>query len=128
LKKNSSKKISLFVCFVPLDRSTIIFGTVRAKNNQLTWSLAGTNLALIIVNQQNQEEVHQIRLGIKQNSFPFNFTTEKINEIKSDGIYHLSLLIFGYPHRLLWEAAYVEIQIKVNIVNYIIFVVMDVCK
>jgi len=72
--------------------------------------------------------VHQIRLDIRQNSFPFNFTTQRIHEIKSDGMYHLLLLIFGNPHRLLWEAAYFEVQIKINIVNYIIFVVTDVCK
>ncbi len=122
------RKLIYFVYFIAVGRSTIIFGTVRAKSNQLTWPLVGTNLALIIVNRENQEEVHQIRLDIRHNSFPFNFTTERIHEIKNDGMYHLLLLIFGNPHRLLWEAAFFEVQIKINIVNYIIFLVTDVCK
>jgi hypothetical protein len=71
------------MCFGNLGSSTVINGDVIAEDNELTWPLARTNLALILENQEDQEEVHQLRLNISQNSFPFTFKTSPINPIKN---------------------------------------------
>jgi len=106
---------------------TTIKGTVYAKNTQLKLSLAGTNLALILKNRDRQEEVYQLRLTIQHGTFPFTFTFDKLDKIQT-GIYLLSLLIFGYPHRLLWECTFFQQELIVNEINIIIFWVTDVCE
>lgn len=54
--------------------------------------------------------------------------TERISRIERNGLYLVLLLIFGYPHSLLWECASFEQFIQINIVNNITFDVNDVCK
>ena len=106
----------------------ISLGIVTAKNNQLTWSLARANLALILKHDENREEVHQLRLTIHQASFPLTFNFSLTNKIEHDAYYLISLLIFGFPHHLLWECASFRQHLKVNKMNHINFTVMDVCE
>jgi hypothetical protein len=115
-------------CFDNLGTSTTIHGTVRSHNNLSTWPLKNTNLVLIIKFDKNEEKVHQLRLNITQASFPFTFIFKNIDEIKTSGHHLLSLLIFGYPHLLLWETVFFQQHLQVNQINNITFEVHDVCK
>jgi len=67
-------------------------------------------------------------MKINQTSFPFNFNLTNIKEIKTTGIYLLTLLIFGYTHRLLWEGSLFRYHLTVNQINSVTFIVKDVCK
>lgn len=100
---------------------------MQSKNNQLTWSLGGTNLVLIVRNAKKQE-MHQLRLTIDQASFPFTFKVPLTREVGEDAHYLMTLLVFGFPHRLLWECILFQQHIEVHQVNNINFTVMDVCK
>ena len=100
---------------------------MQSTNNQLTWSLDGTNLILIVSNAKHQE-MHQLRLSIDQASFPFTFKVPLGREIQEDAYYLMALLVFGFPHRLLWECVLFQQYIRVHQVNDINFTVMDVCK
>lgn len=100
---------------------------MQSTNNQLTWSLEGTNLVLIVRNAKNQE-MHQLRLSINQASFPFTFKVPLTREIQEDAYYLMSLFVFGFPHRFLWECVLFQQFIKVHQVNNINFTVVDVCK
>ncbi len=86
------------------------------------------NLALILKNSENQEQVLQLRLELPPKPFPFTFLFQNINEIQINGLYLLSLLIFGFPHQLIWECALVNQKLIAGQVNYILFDVHYVGK
>jgi len=67
-------------------------------------------------------------LKINQTSFPFNFNLTNIKEIKTTGIYLLTLLIFDYTHRLLWESNLFRQNLTADYINSVTFIVKDVCK
>jgi hypothetical protein len=69
-----------------------------------------------------------LKLKINQASFPFYFNLTNIKEIKKTGIYLLTLLIFSYTHRLLWEGSLIRYHLIVNQINSVTFIVKDVCK
>jgi hypothetical protein len=101
---------------------------VISYHNESTWSLQDANLALIIKQDGNHDETHNLRLNIKQSSFPIYFTMENVVGIKHDGNHLLILLIFGKSQRLLWEGTLFRQHLKVNQMNTIHFMVHDVCK
>jgi len=72
--------------------------------------------------------VHHLKLNVHQTSFPIKFNIVNINEIKRTGDHLLSLLIFGYPHHLLWEGTLFRQHLIVNQPNSITFIVKDVCE
>ena len=114
-------------CFTDVNKSTNIIGRVQAKYSQPTWSLEGSTLAVILKNEKNQE-MHQLRLSIDQVSFPLTFKISLTDKIQDDAFFLVSLLIFGLSHRLLWECVSFPQQIMVHQVNNINFTVMDVCE
>jgi len=85
-------------------------------------------LVLIIKNDKNHSDVHNLRLNLNQSSFPIHFIMRNLVEIKRTGNYLLSLLIFGYPHKLLWEGVLLRQVLNVGTTNTIRFTVQDVCK
>ena len=99
-----------------------------AAKNESTRLLKGGNMFLVIQNDGNQNEMHHLQFKIGRSSFPINFTASKINEIKSTGFYLLSLLVFGNPHRLLWEKTLFRQHLVADQTNSITFIVNDVCK
>ena len=90
--------------------------------------LANTNLVLIIKNDANHSDVHHLQLKHDQNAFPIRFNLTNVNEIGVSGNHLLTLLIFGYTHRLLWEGALFRKCLSVNQLNRIVFHVEDVCE
>lgn len=74
-----------------------------------------------------EEEMHQFRLDLYQSYFPFTFITEHLHKINKTDNYLLVLLIFGYPHYLLWESV-VTAQLIINQTNNVTFDMKDVCK
>jgi hypothetical protein len=99
------------------------------EKNQSTQSLINNNLVLIIRTDVNDDDdIHHLQIKLEQNSFPIQFTFTNIKQIKTNGIYFLRLLIFGFTHRLLWEGILFQQYLFVNHVNNITFIVRDVCK
>jgi hypothetical protein len=107
---------------------TSINGVVLSDKNQSTPSLENDNLILIIKNDENHDDIHHLTLKIDQTSFPIRFNMTNIKEIKKTGIHVLTLLIFGFTHRLLWEGVLLRENLVVNQANYVTFIVKDVCK
>jgi hypothetical protein len=107
---------------------TAINGIVVPEKNVFTRSLQNNNLFLIIKNDENHDVVHHIKLSVNEISFPIRFNVTNIKEITSNGSYLMTLLIFGYIHRLLWEGALFRQNLVLNHVNSITFIVRDVCK
>lgn len=81
----------------------------------------------MIKNDRSHNDVFNLQVRIVQDSFPFPFNLTNIREIQATGDYLLTLLIFGYPHRLLWEGALFRQNLAVNHSNQINFVLNDVC-
>jgi hypothetical protein len=96
--------------------------------NESTWPLQNSVLLIIIKNDSNHTDVHHLRLNISQPSFPIRFTMNNLIQISRNGNYLLSLLIFGYPHRLLWEGVLFRQPLRAYQKNSITFTVKDVCK
>jgi hypothetical protein len=111
-----------------LGEDTEINGTVISYHNESTSPLQNANLVLIIKQEKNHDDIHHLQLNMDQSSFPIHFSMKNLAEIKHNGNYLLTLLIFGKPHRLLWESALVQQYLKVNQINLITFIVHDVCK
>ena len=84
---------------------TSINGSVYSRENQQTWSLENSTLVLIIKHDMNHTDIHHIKLNVNQSTFPIHFRINNLHQIKSEDDYLLTLLIFGYPHRLLWESS-----------------------
>ncbi|CAF4798609.1 unnamed protein product [Rotaria sp. Silwood2] len=51
---------------------------------------------------------------------------KNLTEIKHSDEYLLSVLIFGYPHRLLWESVLFRQYLTINTKNFLTFIVQDV--
>ena len=83
---------------------------------------------LIIKHDTNHNDIHHLRLNLNQSSFPFHFTINNLTKITQSTNYLLSLLIFGYPRRLLWEGDLFRHALTANSKNSIEFTVQDVCK
>lgn len=107
---------------------TSIYGWVFSKNNQSTSSLKKMNLFLIIKNDRNHNEMYHFQEQIVQDSFPLSFNWTEIKQIQMTEKYLFTVLIFGYPHRLLWEGIVFRQNLIVNQTNRINFIVDDVCK
>ena len=121
--------ISLFIYFLVTTKPTSINGSVIAQNNYLKWPYyQRLNLLLFFKITKSNKKVYRIHFRINQNSFPFIFQVNNLTKIQNDGQYSVSLLIFAFPHRLLWESDFLNIQIKANTVNQINFIVKNVCK
>jgi hypothetical protein len=116
------------MCFYLRGNQTSINGLVLLENNQSTPSLVNNNLILIIKNDGNHDDIYHLQLKLGQNSFPLRFNFVNIKQIKTNGIHLLTLLIFGFTHRLLWEGILFRQYLFVNHVNNITFIVRDVCK
>ena len=86
------------------------------------------NIVVIIKNDANHDDFHHLKLQANQTNFPLRFRLTNIQELRSDGTYLISLLIFGLTNRLLWEATIFRQHLKVNDDNFISFIVKDVCK
>jgi hypothetical protein len=82
----------------------------------------------MIKQDTNHDDVHNLRLNVRQSSFPFNFIIRNITGVKHTGVYLLSLMIFGYTHRLLWECVLFRQHLAINQMNLVTFTVHDVCK
>jgi hypothetical protein len=67
-------------------------------------------------------------MKFREKSFPIQFNFLGIKQIKTNGIYLMTLLIFGFTHRLLWEGVLFHQYLSVNHVNNITFIARDVCK
>ncbi|CAF1318351.1 unnamed protein product [Rotaria sp. Silwood1] len=106
--------------------STSINGIIKSYQNESTWLLMNTTLVLIIKHDINHTDVHHLKLNLSQSSFPINFTMKNLTEIKHSDEYLLSLLIFGYPHRLLWESILFRQYLIINTKNFLTFIVQDV--
>ncbi|CAF0736883.1 unnamed protein product [Rotaria sordida] len=106
--------------------STSIDGIIRSYQNESTWFLKNGTIVLIIKRDANHTDVRHLRLNLSPSSFPINFTMKNLTEIKHSGDYLLSLLIFGYPHRLLWESVLFRQYLKTNTKNFLTFIVQDV--
>ncbi len=117
-----------FFIFLCEDHQTSINGLVLLQINESTAPLINNNLILMIKNAVNHDDIHHLKLKIDQNSFPFRFNLTNIEQIKSDGFHLLTLLIFGFTHRLLWEGIIFRQYLFVNHINNITFIVKDVCK
>jgi hypothetical protein len=111
-----------------LGKETTIQGIVLTERNESNWSLKDNNIVIIIKHDTYHNEIHQLRLQVNQSSFPFKFNLTNIKEIKTSDIYLLTLLIFGYTHRLLWEGSLFRQRLIVNHINSVTFIVKDVCK
>lgn len=107
---------------------TSIAATIFSERNESTPSLANTTVVLIIKNDANHSDVHHLQLKHDQNTFPIRFNLTDVKEIRVSGAHLLTLLIFGYTHRLLWEGALFRQHLSVNQLNNIVFHVEDVCK
>jgi len=107
---------------------TAIVGVVLPEKNQSIASLVNNSLVLIVKNDGNHDDIHQLQLKIDQSSFPIHFNITNIKEITNTGTHLLTLLIFGFTHRLLWESVLVQQSLIVNQANHITFIVKDVCK
>lgn len=90
--------------------------------------LKDNNVVIIIKNDAYHNDIHHLKLKVNQTSFPIKFKLTNIKQIKNTGIYLLSLLIFGFNHRLLWEGVLFRQHLIANRVNYNTFIVKDVCK
>ncbi len=90
--------------------------------------MADCHLVLIIKNDDNHDDIYYRRLEIAQDSFPIRFDSPDVKEIKHTGNHLLTLLIFGFTHRLLWEGVLCRQNLIVNRANDITFIVKDVCK
>jgi hypothetical protein len=119
----SCSRSFLFMCFYLWGDQTSINGLVLLENNQSTPSLVNNSLILIIKNNANHVE-----LKINQDSFPIWFNFANIKQIRKNGIHLLTLLIFGFTHRLLWEGIIFRQNLFINHVNNITFIVRNVCK
>ena len=108
--------------------STSIDGTIHSRGNEATWPLQNANLVLMIKLDANHSDVHHLKLNLTQSSFPIRFMLRNVDEIKHTDDYLLSLLIFAYPHRLLWEGVLFRQHLIVETTNSINFTVQDVCK
>lgn len=86
------------------------------------------NLVLIIKNDENHDDVHYLKLSVNQISFPINFNLTNMDKITNSGPHLMTLLIFGFTHRLLWEASFSRQNLIINHVNPITFVIKDVCE
>ena len=106
---------------------TSIEGIVKSRGDEATWSLQNANLILIIKRDTNHSDLH-LKLNLNQSSFPFHFILRNLNEIKRTDNYLLSLLIFGYLHRLLWEGMLLRQRLAVDSTNAVTFIVQAVCK
>jgi hypothetical protein len=77
---------------------------------------------------KNVRDIYHFKLKINEINFPFRFNLTNIKQIKTNGIYLLSLLIFGYSHRLIWEGILFQQYLMINHTNSITFILKDVCK
>lgn len=82
----------------------------------------------MIKNDANHDDVHHLQLRHEQDSFPLHFNLSNVREIHTNGNYLLTVLIFGYTHRLLWEGVLFRQHLAVNQANHITFHVQDVCE
>ena len=73
-------------------------------------------------------EFYHFKLKLNHTNFSLKFTLADTVEIKRNGIYLISLLIFGLTHRLLWENTIFRQYLSVNHTNSLTFIVKDVCK
>ena len=85
-------------------------------------------LFLMIKSDRNHNEVYHFQERIVQDSFPLSFNWTKIKQIQMTENYLLTVLIFGYLHRLLWEGTLFRKRLTLNQTNRINFFVDDVCK
>ena len=102
--------------------------TVYSRENKETWSLENGTLVLIMKHDINHTNVHHIKLNLNRSKFPIHFQVNNLHQIKSDDDYLISLLIFAYPHQLLWESSLTRQQIKIHQMNSFRFPVEDLCK
>lgn len=110
-------------------RSTDIVGVIRTDDDdQWIWPSEGANFVLILKHDQNEEEVHHLQLNIDQQTFSGMFASPLPEDIDEDGYYLVTLLVFGLPHRLLWESAFSRNQFKVNEDNHFDFTITNVCE
>jgi hypothetical protein len=107
---------------------TSVNGIALSEKNQSTSSLVNCHLVLIIKNDDNHDDIYYRRLGIPQDSFPIRFDITDVKEITHTGNHLLTLLIFGFTHKLLWEGVSFRQNLIVNRANDITFIVKDVCK
>ena len=82
----------------------------------------------MIKNDTNHEDVHHLQLKHGQESFPLHLNLTNVREIHADGDYLLTVLLFGYTHRLLWEGILFRQHLSANQANHITFHVQDVCE
>ena len=101
---------------------------VLSERNEPTPSLVDTNLVLMIKNDANHNDVHHVQLRHGQDSFPLHFNLTNVKEIQATGEHLLTVLIFGYTHRLLWEGILFRQHLLANQQNHITFHVQDVCE
>lgn len=104
---------------------TSIHGFVLSEKNESSWLLENNNVILMI---KNVRDIYHFKLKINEINFPFRFNLTNIKQIKTNGIYLLSLLIFGYSHRLIWEGILFQQYLMINHTNSITFILKDVCK
>ena len=109
-------------------RTTSINGIVNSRDNEQTWSLENANLVLMIKDDLNHNIIHHFKLNVTQSIFPIHFQLTDLHEIQHTNEYLVSLLIFAYPHRLLWESTLARQRLTANRTNSINFVVGDVCE
>ena len=102
-------------------------GQIYSSEIQQNYAVA--SLAIIIENLATfQEAIHAIHLNTNQKSFPITYRLEKLEKIKRNGEYLLFVLLFGNPHRLLFESSSMKKHLKFNDRNYINFTVHSVCE
>ncbi len=100
---------------------------MSVKNESIR-SLQNNKIVVIIKNDTNHDDIHHFKLNIDQISFPIQFNLTNIKGIKGTGPHLLSLLIFGFTHRLLWEGTLFRQNLTVDRMNFVDFTVKDVCK
>jgi hypothetical protein len=118
----------MFISFFIKDGKTSINGTVVSENNLSIRPLENINLVLIIKDDKNHDDIHQMKININQNTFPIKFHISNIKEITKNGSHLMTILIFGHTHRLLWEGILSRHYLVWNHMNLINFTVRDVCK
>ena len=98
------------------------------ESDESSSSLIDSNIFVIIKNDTEHDEFHHLKFRASQTNFPLRFKSTDIEELQNNGVYLVSLVIFGSTHQLLWEATIFRQHLKVNDDNFISFIVKDVCK
>lgn len=121
--------ILLIFLFKKTDAWTSMRGEIHAASLTIEQPLVGTSLAVIIENLGTSiTDIHSLHLNNNRKSFPITFYFQKLDKIKKTGFYLIFVLIFGNPHRLLYESAQTGRQLKFNETNHFNFTVNYVCK